>query len=460
MTMGYGFSLIGLEEVLKHHNPKLIITVDNGMSSYDAIDRARNSKIDVIVVDHHLEGSKRPNANVIINPNLNDTDFPGKHLAAVGVVFYLLSALAREYGNKNLPLKFCDLVALGTVADMVRLDETNRILINHGIKLIQQKKCQPGIRELFEIANRDINSANEEDLGFAIAPRINAAGRLDDMTLGVECLISQDISYLKRTVGKLNAINQKRKKIQLHMSAEAEQLFSSIDIGEISQPLIILKGKDWHEGVIGLIASRIKDRYGKPAFIFSDGDDSISASARSIPGFHLRDFLIEVDRIYPNLMLRFGGHAMAAGLTINPLDYLQIKKVFYEVAQTFIPEKLLHTVYHDGILQEGEINLDLMDWLDQLRPWGKDFEYPNFYQPFQIVDHQWLQEKHLRCSLRMPNGKKMFNAISFNQDHFNIDADSIYNILYSPKKNEFNGKVSSQLLIQRNIIDRVIDNGN
>jgi single-stranded-DNA-specific exonuclease len=454
MTMGYGFSLLGLKDLLRDHNPSLIITVDNGMSSFDAVEVARQMGIDILIVDHHLEGSKRPCANVIVNPNLNSTSFPGKNLAAVGVVFYLLSALGKEVDAKHVALNYCDLVALGTVADMVKLDKTNRILIKYGLNLIKQRKCRPGIVHLFETLNKKIEVANEDDLGFLIAPRINAAGRIDDMRVGIQCLISDDSTPLKEITRQLNSINHKRKKMQLEMSDEADDLVKKINSKDLMEPIIILRGEHWHEGVIGLIASRIKERYGKPTLIFSRGEETISASARSIPGFHLRDFLIEVDRIHPELMVKFGGHAMAAGLTIKSDQFERMREIFYDTAKSYNPNKIDYLTYHDGALTDDELCLEMLEWYEKLRPWGKDFEYPIYYQEFYITSYKWLQEKHFKCTLRMKDGKKLFQGIAFNQGHFIVDPNSIYNVLYSPKKNDFNNNVSVQLLIQHNTINR------
>jgi single-stranded-DNA-specific exonuclease len=454
MTMGYGFSLLGLEDLLKDHKPRLIITVDNGMSSFDAVEVARKKGIDILIVDHHLEGPRRPSANVIVNPNLNNTSFSGKNLAAVGVVFYLLSALGKELDVKNVALNYCDLVALGTVADMVKLDKTNRTLIKYGLNLIKQKKCRPGILYLFEALNKNIEIANEDDLGFLIAPRINAAGRIDDMRVGIECLISNDSAKLKQTTGQLNSINYERKKMQLEMSDEADELIKKISNDDLIQPIIILRGEHWHEGVIGLIASRIKERYGKPTLIFSRGNEIISASARSVPGFHLRDFLIEVDRIHPGLMVKFGGHAMAAGLSIKTDQFERIRGIFYDVAKSYSPNKIHYSIYHDGALTDDELCLETIEWYEKLSPWGKDFEYPTYYQEFYIANYKWLQGKHFKCALRMKEGKKLFQAIAFNQEHFIVEPNSIYNILYVPKKNYFNDNVTLQLLIQHNTINK------
>jgi len=443
-SQGYGLSKLGIDEVRIAHDPDLIITVDNGITAHEAVLYAKKQGIETIIIDHHLSADTLPDALAIVNPNSKYSSFKGKDLAAVGVSFYLLANLSLELGYKDIPKKFIDIVALGTMADLVNLDFTNRTLIKYGLKLLSQRKGRPGIMMLAERMGIDLENIDEEDLSYKIAPKINAAGRLNQIQLGIDCLIEQDPKKLSNICDQLMSVNSKRQALQAEMQSQAFDI-ASRSVGEDAK-IIVLQSDQWHEGIIGLIASKIKEKYLLPTFIFSGGNHLIKGSGRSIQGFHLRDFLQEVSKQDKNLMKNFGGHAMAAGLTIerNSLDDLKVSML------KVIDQWNLHidpVIHHDGILTDDDLTIENLELINQLGPWGKGFEYPRFYQSFYIESFSWVKDKHLKMTLRMADAKKIFSAIFFNAKGVNISQDNLYNIDYSPKINEFNGQRNIQLNI-------------
>ena len=334
---GYGLSPEIVNLAIKEKQPDLIITVDNGISSFDGADLAKDAGINVIITDHHLPSDSVPKADAIINPNLKDCDFPSKNLAGVGVCFYLFSSLKSHlqkngyFANNNIPLPdlrhVLDLVALGTVADVVKLDQNNRILISEGIRRIRAKQCAPGILALLEISKRQAETLQASDLGFSVAPRLNAAGRLSDISRGIKCLLTDDMNDARRYAQELEAFNQKRRIEQERIQLEAEAIVKAQEVSE-SKFALSLFDPSWHEGIVGIVAGKLKEMHHCPRAVFAKSGDCLKGSIRSIPSVHIKDLLDLVDRQNPGLILKFGGHAMAAGLSIKPEDFWHFKRAF------------------------------------------------------------------------------------------------------------------------------------
>ncbi|HMB72448.1 MAG TPA: single-stranded-DNA-specific exonuclease RecJ, partial [Gammaproteobacteria bacterium] len=381
----------------------LVVTVDNGISSLEGVARARARGIDVLITDHHLPPDALPQANAIVNPNLPGSTFAGKSLAGVGVAFYLLAALGRALGQPGAVARYMDLVALGTVADLVRLDQPNRILVDQGLRRIRAGQCRPGIRALLDVAGVERRSVTTATLGFKIGPRLNAAGRLDDMSIGVRCLVSDTDSDARALAGTLDGLNRSRQDIEADMKAEAISIVDGLGLSADALPAAIcLRREGWHEGLVGLVASRIKERFHRPCFAFAEtGTGELKGSGRSIPGFHLRDALADVDRQHPGLIARFGGHAMAAGLTLGGRDFDRFHAAILDVASAGIEVATLHKrILSDGGLEPGHLCLDVARLIRDAVPWGQGFPEPCFDDRFELVDRRTLKDLHLKLRLK------------------------------------------------------------
>ena len=452
---GYGLSPEIVNEAKIEKEPDLIITVDNGISSNDGTALARSFGIDVIITDHHLPPKDLPEANSIINPNLRGCDFPSKNLAGVGVSFYLFSSLKTHlvaigyFEKQNIELpdlrQLLDLVALGTVADVVKLDQNNRILINEGIKRIRQKRCSKGILAILELTKRPVESLQASDLGFTVAPRINAAGRLSDISQGIRCLLSEDINDARRYALTLEEFNIKRRKEQTRMQDEALAIVESHKIDE-SQFAIVLYDESWHEGVVGIVAGKLKETYQCPSAVFAKADKVLKGSIRSIPDVHIKDLLETVAINNPGLIEKYGGHAMAAGLSINPENFEKFSKVFSESIKKHLEgKKPIIELMTDGKLEAFEITLKNAELLRQASPWGQGFEEPIFYGDFELLEQKIVGEKHLKCTLKLIDNSSIFEGIAFFQEKLKSKKARV---AYKLNLNSFKGNVSLQLMIE------------
>jgi len=475
---GYGLS-VELVDVAIKMEPDLIITVDNGISSIAGVAHARAQGIDVLVTDHHLPGESLPWANAVVNPNQPGCDFPSKNLAGVGVVFYLLIALRarlRETGwfsdqaiiEPRLE-QYLDLVALGTVADVVVLDRLNRVLVAQGLKLIRSGRGNPGIRNLFAVSGRDLYTATSSDLGFAIGPRINAAGRLDDITHGILCLIADDEQTAHEFALEMQQMNQDRRQIQDHMIAEAERALAKEEKTNLSQDVDYLAWgyccyqQDWHQGLVGLVASRIKEKLHRPVIAFAksdviselDGVDEASSthelkgSARSIPGLNIRDCLETVSAQNPGLIKKFGGHAMAAGLSIDESGYEQFAETFDSAVRSKLTDQDLQAItWVDGELNDDNVSLDFARYLESLLPWGQGVPEPQFSANFKVIDLRWLKETHLKLKLTKESSSQVLEAIWFSAPINIVEkpGDSFHGV-YRLGVNRYMGREFLQLQI-------------
>jgi len=452
---GYGLSPEIVNEAKAEKEPHLIITVDNGISSNEGTSLARSLGIDVIITDHHLPPKELPNANAIINPNLHGCDFPSKNLAGVGVCFYLFSSLKTyldglgyfEEQKIKVPdlRELLDLVALGTVADVVKLDQNNRILVSEGLKRIRQKRCSKGILAILGLTKRPIESLQASDLGFTVAPRINAAGRLSDISQGIRCLLSEDINDARRYALNLEEFNIKRREEQTRMQDEALAIVESQSINE-SQFAIVLFDDSWHEGVVGIVAGKLKESYQCPCAVFAKSDSVLKGSIRSIPDVHIKDLLDLIDRDNPNLIEKFGGHAMAAGLSIIPSNFDKFKEAFSEaITKRLKGNKPVIELLTDGKLDAFEITLKNAELLRQASPWGQGFEEPIFYGDFEILEQKIVGEKHLKCTLKLLDNSSIFEGIAFFQGK--LETKQV-RVAYKLNVNSFRGNESLQLMIE------------
>ncbi len=459
----YGYGLTPeIVELAAEPAPDLIITVDNGISSLEGVAAARARGIATLITDHHLAGRELPAADVIVNPNQPGCEFPSKNLAGVGVIFYVMLALRAELRRRgwfeqrqepNLG-HYTDLVALGTVADVVPLDRNNRILVAAGLQRIRAGQARPGIGALLEVASRNPRTVVASDLGFAVGPRINAAGRLDDMSIGIECLLSSDPSRAAALAMQLHQLNQDRRLIEGDMQAEALRELARLELDEEGDPPVAmtLYQPGWHQGVIGILASRIKDRLHRPTIAFADGDaGQIKGSARSIPGIHIRDILDAVAVRHPGLINKFGGHAMAAGLSLARDDYEAFSRAFVaEVERHAEDVELQAVIESDGELSETDFDLELATALRFAGPWGQHFPEPVFDGIFQVVSQRLVGEKHLKLVLFPADGSVLLDAIAFNVDLEIWPDQSIeqVEIAYRLDVNEYRGQRSVQLMVE------------
>lgn len=462
----YGYGLTPeIVAVAAAQQPDVIITVDNGISSIEGVQAARDLGIAVIVTDHHLPGSELPDADAIVNPNQPGCPFPSKNLAGVGVIFYVMSALRTElrqlgwFAESGIPepnmASFLDLVALGTVADVVPLDHNNRILVAQGLQRMRAGAARPGILALLEVAGRTPEKLVASDLGFIIGPRLNAAGRLDDMSLGIQCLLCDSPSLAREMALSLDELNRDRKAIESGMQKEALQMLQSVMV-EDSDALpwgLCLFDESWHQGVIGILASRIKDRYHRPVIVFADaGEGQIKGSARSIPGLHIRDTLDAVAARHPGLLKKFGGHAMAAGMSLAQEDFAAFARAFDEEVRRQLSEDDLKAVLvSDGELSPEDFNLLIASQLREAGPWGQHFPEPLFDGEFFLVQQRLVGEKHLKMVLSLDTaGKQMLDAIAFNVDLQrwpDLQASRV-RLAYRLDINEYRGRQTVQLMVE------------
>jgi len=459
---GYGLSP-EIVAVACQNKPDLLITVDNGISSVQGVQAARDAGIQVLVTDHHLAGAELPNANAIVNPNQPGCDFPSKNLAGVGVIFYVMLAVRsklREMDFFTQALKepnmgqLLDLVALGTVADVVPLDVNNRILVSQGLKRMLSGKACVGIQAILKVAGRDINRLVASDLGFAVGPRLNAAGRLEDMSLGIECLITDDASQAASIADQLDQLNKSRREIEEKMQQQAMQSLQHLEASMKQTELpygISIYDADWHQGVIGILASRIKEKFNRPVVVFAnDTDTVIKGSARSIKGLHIRDVLESISTQNPGMLIKFGGHAMAAGMSINKDDFEKFELKFNEEVHRKLDDDALQGVIEsDGELHGDEFNLTLAEALRDSGPWGQGFVEPVFDGDFEVVDWRVVGEKHLKMELQSADADHAISAIAFNAPASLIqESDGYIHAAYRLDVNEFRNKKTAQLIVE------------
>ncbi len=447
---GYGLTPEIVELTLREKSPDVIVTVDNGIASIDGVAAANAKGIDVVVTDHHLPADKLPDAKVIVNPNQIACNFSSKNLAGVGVMFYVLLALRAEmrqrgvFDQQTQPKldTLLDLVALGTVADVVKLDSNNRILVAQGLRRMRSGRMHAGIAALFRVAGREPRLASPFDLGFALGPRLNAAGRLADMSLGIECLITDDEGHAWQIAQELNSINADRKDIEREMQDLAMLHLDKFQAD--TSHTIAVYDESWHQGVIGIVASRLKDKFYRPTITFAPGDEGLmKGSGRSIPGFHLRDALDLVSKHAPHLIQKFGGHAMAAGLTIRTEDFPAFQAAFEAVGKAWLQQHQLERVIEtDGPLEENYYTVDFIELLDA-QVWGQGFPPPIFCDEFKLVSQRILKERHLKMVLEK-NGVR-YDAIWFG--HID-DLNERVRVAFRLDANEYNGATKVQLLVE------------
>ena len=459
---GYGLSVPIVDEAAKQ-GAEVIVTVDNGISCIDGVTHAKSLGMQVVVTDHHLPGDVLPPADAIVNPNQPGCEFPSKNLAGVGVAFYIMLALKAELQQQghferaglappNLA-SLLDIVAVGTVADVVVLDKNNRILVHQGLQRIRAGKCRPGIKALVEVANRDCAHLTSTDLGFVVGPRLNAAGRLDDMSQGIACLLEDETIQARMIAAELDALNKERREIETGMKAQAETVLEqmALDEGDMPSALVVYR-EDFHQGVIGIVAGRLKEKYLKPVIAFAHQDDEIiKGSARSIPGVHIRDVLDEVNTRYPGVIDKFGGHAMAAGLSLPVAKLQDFEQAFVDVARAHMA-KLdgNHALLSDGDLSSKELCLPFAHLLRQAGPFGQGFESPLFDGEFALLDQRLVGQKHLKMVLKS-DGANEVDAIAFNVDLKSWPNAMVkrVHIAYRLDINVFRGQETVQLIVEQ-----------
>ena len=459
---GYGLSVPIVDEAAKQR-AEVIVTVDNGISCIDGVTHAKSLGMQVVVTDHHLPGDVLPPADAIVNPNQPGCEFPSKNLAGVGVAFYIMLALKAELQQQghfekagvappNLA-SLLDIVAVGTVADVVVLDKNNRILVHQGLQRIRAGKCRPGIKALVEVANRDCAHLTSTDLGFVVGPRLNAAGRLDDMSQGIACLLEDETIQARMIAAELDALNKERREIETGMKAQAETVLEqmALDEGDMPSALVVYR-EDFHQGVIGIVAGRLKEKYLKPVIAFAHQDDEIiKGSARSIPGVHIRDVLDEVNTRYPGVIEKFGGHAMAAGLSLPVAKLQDFERAFVDIARAHMA-KLdgNHALLSDGDLSSKELCLPFAHLLRQAGPFGQGFESPLFDGEFALLDQRLVGQKHLKMVLKS-DGANEVDAIAFNVDLKSWPNAMVkrVHIAYRLDINVFRGQETVQLIVEQ-----------
>nr|WP_298113153.1 single-stranded-DNA-specific exonuclease RecJ [uncultured Pseudomonas sp.] len=456
----YGYGLTPeIVAVALEREPQLLITVDNGISSVEGVAAAKAAGLTVLVTDHHLPGAELPAADAIVNPNQPGCEFPSKAMAGVGVMFYVLLALRarlREIGwfsvqrpEPNLG-ELLDLVALGSVADVVPLDANNRILVHQGLARIRAGRARPGLRAILEVAGRDHRRITSTDLGFILGPRLNAAGRLDDMSLGIECLLCDDEALARDMAVQLDQLNQDRKAIEQGMQREALAQLKDLPLADMPFGLCLFEA-DWHQGVIGILASRMKERYHRPTIAFADaGDGVLKGSARSVPGFHIRDALDAVAAKHPQLISKFGGHAMAAGLSLPQENFGAFAVAFdAEVRRQLCEDDLTGRLLSDGALSLEEFHLPLAKELRNAGPWGQHFPEPLFHGVFQLTQQRIVGERHLKMVLKTECGGQTLDGIAFNIDRELWPNPTVrwVELAYKLDVNEYRGQETVQLLI-------------
>ncbi len=453
----YGYGLTPeIVEVALQRNPDLIVTVDNGISSHEGVDFARENGIKTLITDHHLPGNQVPKADAILNPNQQGCDFPSKNLAGVGVAFYLLSGVRRElreshwFEHRSEPnmADYLDLVALGTIADVVPMDYNNRIMVQEGIRRMRAGRLRPGLKALLALSDSRIQTLTSSDLAFGVAPRVNAAGRLEDISLGIECLLTDDENRAQELASRLDKLNLERREIENEMKQQALNFLSALKLTKDTEEKvgICLYDEDWHQGVVGVVASRIKDKFHRPVVAFAKVSDSeLKGSARSISGLHMRDVFETIAARNPDLLQKFGGHAMAAGLTLHPANLTTFAEQFDIEAKRWLTEEdLTQTVITDGNLGE-DYSISLAREIGQICPWGQGFPEPLFDDDFEIVDQRIVGGRHLKMKLRPLDGADSIDAIAFNHDR--LVEGRVKRIAYRLDVNEYRGMESLQLIV-------------
>ncbi|WP_404407980.1 single-stranded-DNA-specific exonuclease RecJ [Pseudidiomarina marina] len=452
---GYGLSPAVVAQA-QQQGAQIIVTVDSGISCHAGVAAAKAAGMTVIITDHHLPGAELPNADVIVNPNQPNCDFPSSNIAGVGVAFYVLLALRHELRERGIETpnlaQWLDLVAVGTVADVVKLDGVNRILVQQGLQRIRAGYCRPGIAALLQVANRDPQQLQASDLGFAIGPRINAAGRLDDMAAGIECLLADNLTQAQQYALQLDALNKARRNIETEMREEAEAYVAQLNADSDRLPAaLVLYQAGWHQGVVGIVAGRVKEQCHRPVIAFADSDDGyLKGSARSIPGLHIRDVLERVHSLHPNLIERFGGHAMAAGLTLAHENLNEFRQAFTQQVETWLgDEELTRTIWSDGELDADYLQEPFVRQLEAYGPWGQGFPEPIFDGEFRIVSQRLVGERHLKLVLETPQ-RVVVDAIAFNIDLETWPDDSVQRVhaAYKIQLNHFRGRTSVELQLE------------
>lgn len=460
----YGYGLTPeIVQVALSRKPDLLLTVDNGIASIEGVLAAKNDGMDVIITDHHLPGKELPIADAIVNPNQPHCAFPSKNLAGVGVMFYVLIALRarlkeNQWFNETRPMPnladLLDLVALGTVADVVPLDRNNRILVQQGLLRIRAGLARPGILALIKISGRKHEHLTSSDLGFAVGPRLNAAGRLDDMSIGIRCLLASDPQSAAMVAQTLHQLNDERREIEADMQQQARNILSKLHFDLQTMPLgVCLFDETWHQGVIGLVAGKLKETFHRPVIVFAaSNEEEIKGSARSVVGVHIRDVLDAIATQHPGLMSKFGGHAMAAGLSLPRGNFSVFQAAFAaEVAKHLTKEDVTGKLYTDGALTQAELTLPFARQLRQDFPWGQAFPEPLFTGEFKVLDYRLLSDKHLRLTLSLPNSEVKIEAVAFyvQREQWRNSQCQRVHLVYRLDINRYQGQERLQLLIEK-----------
>ena len=472
---GYGLSTEIVDYAQQQFSPDLIVTVDNGISSFEGVTRAQNLGIKVLVTDHHLAADTLPTADAIVNPNQPGCGFASKSACGCAVIFYVMCALRTaliKHGHdaNHLPnmAQYLDLVALATVADVVPLDENNRILVEQGLRRIRSGFARPGIQALLTVSKKNPPQLTSKDFGFALGPRLNAAGRMDDMSVGIECLLAQDLDRALMIAQSLDELNQDRKLVEGQMQQEALKHLEQLSVHADGHVSVCLYQAQWHQGVIGLLASRIKEKLYRPVIAFAPAQDGLTdsemangefelkGSGRSIPGFHLRDALDLVAKKIPHVLSKFGGHAMAAGLSIKQKHLAEFEAAFEHVSQTLLtPELLINQVITDGAPMAQDYNINVARQLRFMAPWGQNFPEPLFDDTFTVINHRLLgmDKNHLKLTLQVPNSHLAVDAILFGIERHGISPAMVVNmqrahIVFEMDVNEFRGQENVQLIVR------------
>jgi single-stranded-DNA-specific exonuclease len=454
---GYGLSpeIVQLAATLA---PNVIVTVDNGVASVDGVALANEMGIDVVVTDHHLPGDVLPDAHALVNPNVGDNAFASKSMAGVGVAYYLLSWVRqtlrqRDYfASRQMPepnmAQYLDLVALGTVADVVPLDQNNRILVHQGLLRIRRGKTRPGIAALARVGKRDLSTLSASDMGFALGPRLNAAGRLQDMSVGIRCLVTDDPAEAGQLAAELDSLNQTRREIEQGMVADAEMILTQITPAPDEMGIAVYH-ESFHQGVVGIVAGRLREKFHRPAIVFADASDTsdeLKGSARSIDGLNIRDVLDSIATRLPGMLPKFGGHAMAAGLSIKRVHLARFQKAFDKAVRAAVTQDMLDAVLlTDGSLKQEQLNLQTVATLADAGPWGNGFAEPLFAGEFKLVNQRVVGQDHLKLVLGLND--QLIDAIAFRQKPLGGQPEHV-NVVYKPALNDYAGQQTLQLMVE------------
>jgi single-stranded-DNA-specific exonuclease len=453
---GYGLSP-EIVALAAQRGPRLLITVDNGVSSVAGAAAARAAGIEVIVTDHHLPGRELPAVHALVDPNQPGCPFPSKAMAGVGVIYYVMSLVRarlrdagwfRDRAEPNLA-DWLDLVALGTVADVVPLDRNNRVLVHQGVVRMRAGRCRPGIRAIAEVAGRDLSRLTAQDLGYALGPRLNAAGRLDDMSLGIRCLLADDLDQARRLASALDELNRARRELEQEMVRDAELIVAGHHVEVADRFGVCVYDPGWHQGVIGIVAGRLRERVNRPVVAFADAGaaapDELKGSARSVPALHVRDALDAIACRYPGMLARFGGHAMAAGMSIKRVHYDRFARAFdAEVRRQLPVNALTRTLETDGALDADELSLDMARQLAGAGPWGQGFPEPMFHGDFELISQRVVGEQHLKLVVRTDG--RLVDAIAFRQPP--LACGNRVRLVYRLAENDYGGRSTLQLVVE------------